>query len=301
MIMKTRLLLAALSVCCIWTTTFAQNWYAASTPSLTAEMLTTYEGFIAYLLDIEFNTAEKTKLRQFVRGYWQTGDAEKIQTTLNILELCEQFMAREAEERELLRVQMLPNILLETAKYAKQGDAEAQLLLDAYYRNNPPIAPGNPPLTRDMVDAFLNADYFVQTQIYKKKMSPMDAKNKEITYKKAADDYKKLTAEQQKQIAEYSLKFGALQIQWKNMSPQERLMAQVNYGATDNLSSQEKMQIAQLQQQLRHMSSNHAMKMFTNELNFMQQSQQMIMGSAPRWNPACNCYEQIGGIVTEFR
>ncbi len=302
--MKTKLFVAVLTLCCTCINLpkgISQDWHYATTPTLTNEMLIAYEDFIAYLLDITFTTSEKQQIRQLLKGYWQSGDAEKIQLTLNILDMCEQFMAREVEEREFLRVQMLPNILLETQKVAEAGDAEAQVLFDAYYRENPPIASGRPPLTRDLVDAFLNADYFVQTQIYGKKIPAMGAKSKEVAYKAAAADYKKLSAEQQKQVVEHALKFGALQTQWKNMNREERLMAQVNFGATENLSPQDQMMIAQMQQQMNHMMRSHSIKMFTNELNFMQQSQQMIMGSAPRWNPACNCYEQIGGIVTEYR
>ena len=50
-------------------------------------------------------------------------------------------------------------------------------------------------------------------------------------------------------------------------------------------------------QQLRHQVSNHSMQMMANELNFMSQNQQTIMGSASYWNPASQSWEQKGGTL----
>jgi hypothetical protein len=49
------------------------------------------------------------------------------------------------------------------------------------------------------------------------------------------------------------------------------------------------------------MVGNHNTRLLVNELNFMRDMQQDIMGSAPYWNPSSQSWEQKGGIVTEFR
>jgi hypothetical protein len=54
-------------------------------------------------------------------------------------------------------------------------------------------------------------------------------------------------------------------------------------------------------QHIRHQMNGHFMQMLSNELKFVAQNQQTIMGSAPYWNPASQAWEQKGGIVIEFR
>ena len=84
-------------------------------------------------------------------------------------------------------------------------------------------------------------------------------------------------------------------IQWPEMDALQRLSVRAELGAPLSIEEQ------QLLQQYRHLLSNQQTSLLVNELNFMRDMQQTIMGSAPYWNPASQAWEQKGGIVTEFR
>lgn len=55
-------------------------------PELTQEIMTNYEQFCTYLLEVQFNATQKQELQKFVRGYWQQNKQQNIQNVMNCVE-----------------------------------------------------------------------------------------------------------------------------------------------------------------------------------------------------------------------
>ncbi len=268
---------------------------------LTEEIIRDYIATVGYVYQIRFSDAQQAQLRRFLTGYWKNNDQARIRDTLQTVQAGEKIMQMPQQEREAFVKLLLPKAMEVVRKEAQRGAADSRWLLDAYYEAHPPLAKGNPPLVREMIEAYIESERWHAVHIFRQKTPPLNEKTRAAIYKMLIENYPKLSAEKQRAMAEMPGMIATIKLRWSRMSAEERLMMRANVGGDRVLTVQERMMVAQLQQQMNQMMRSHALRMMTDELNHIRANQQLIMGSAPYWNPSTQRWEQIGGIVTEFR
>jgi hypothetical protein len=114
----------------------------AAAEELTSEMVSQYCKVIEWVLDVRLTESQKQKAKQFLKGYFERNDRERK---------C---------RREL------PYTMRKMRQEATAGGAEAQWRQQVYFASHPIFLPGEPPLTREVADAWIAMDYFVRSRYY---------------------------------------------------------------------------------------------------------------------------------------
>jgi hypothetical protein len=266
---------------------------------------------VEMLYDLRLNHANRARLRPFIDGHRLSRNPAKRQVMDNCLALYQQIIAMPQTERLAYCRNILPVGLMEQWKLAKTGDPEAQLMLELYYEAHPPLAQGTPHLTRDIVDALIEFDYFFNTEVKGLKTGPIDAPFREKMYQEAIAKWKTLDAAGQEAMLQSAAQVGLRRLQWTAASPEDRLLIKARVVGEQNLSPEERQYLAQIQQQMIAMQQQmmsqlgglqqQQWQMMGNQLQYMRQNQQTIMGNGTYYNQTLGRWEQHGGIVTEFR
>lgn len=261
-----------------------------------------YFALVEMLYDLRLGNQQRAQLRPFVEAY-RTGDAPKRQVFDNCLQFYAQLMAMTPGDRDAQCHLMRAISLEEQWKLAKTGDAEARLMLDLYYAAHPPLADGTPPLTRDIVDALMEFDYFFNVEVKGLKAEPMDADFREAMYKEAVSTWKTLDSGAQQAMCKTASEVARQRLVWQNATPEMRLQIKAEVVGEQHLAPAERAELARIRQQLAQFDQSFYQQqnqLLTNELHFMRQNQQTIMGNGTYYNQTLGRWEQHGGIVTEF-
>lgn len=281
--------------------TYAQD-FSSGSPSfsssknltLSPDVLNKVIAINEYALNVRMTPQERQEFGAIVSRHWNT-DGNLRQTVSQLLPAYDQLMQLPEATRRLTMQANKLIFLRNLQRDAAARDEISILMLRAYHRVHPPLMAQVPYVSAEVADAFINAYVFINELKSGQNAPPMNAASRNQLRMEVAGDFARMSEADQNQFVERLQRITTLMISWPQMDPAGQLMARAGVGAP--LSMQEQ----QMVQQLRHQVSNHSMQMMTNELNFMAQNQQTIMGSAPYWNPASQSWEQKGGIVTEFR
>lgn len=273
-----------------------------TTPSADPD-LRSYQTLVEWLLDVRLNDVQREELGRYADSYRYSDDPQRRQVFADCLQFYDQLLAMGPAERDAQCRLIRAITLTEQWKIARTGDPEANFMLDLYYAAHPPIAEGRPPLTRDIVDALMEFDYFFNVEVKGIKAEPMDAAFREKMYREAIAKWKTLDQAGQQEVFESASKVARHRLQWQQAAPEQRLLIKARVVGVQNLSAEEQVYLAQVQQvqaQMNQMIGRHQSQMITNELQFMRQNQQTIMGNGTYYNQTLGRWEQHGGIVTEF-
>lgn len=246
------------------------------------------------LMELKFNASQRQRFQTEIVKQWRTGNSQLIQDTKGLKEAFPQWMALPKRTRDLAMRANLIGFLTRLEQDAANGDEISKIMQEAYRQNHPAIDPAAPLFSKIVADAFVNAYLFLGELQSGRPAPALSEKSRHALRVQIAKDYSRAGKAQREQISNVVGKVTSFMIHWPQMADYEKLLARAEVGA--KLTMQEQ----QVVQQVRHQLNNHNLTMMTRELNFMKQSQQTIMGSAPYWNPAANRWEQKGGIVTEF-
>jgi hypothetical protein len=198
-----------------------------------------------------------------------------------------------------------PDALLGLRKDEKEGDPLAALLLGLYYAANPVLAAGKTdglPLTRDMVDAQLDLEHFLSTEIHRRAVPAPTAAAREAALRAAVGRHATLSGTQQVALARQPGELARVRAGWERASPLDRALTREQMGAA--LTPQERAALqqfaAQMNAQINGMVAQHRQSVLGSALQNMRENSDTIMGRGTVWNPATNRCEQQGGIVSEY-
>lgn len=93
---------------------------------------------------------------------------------------------------------------------------------DAYGRV--PIAPGNPPLTREMCDAYIELVFFAVAVIQGRQPAPVPQEVKDAFVQQAASFYPAMSPQDQAGLANAPAMWAQVQAEWPRLSPAQREM-----------------------------------------------------------------------------
>ena len=184
---------------------------AAGSPPLTESMVSRYIAFVGWLLEIPLSQALKDRQRAMLIEDWQKPKDLESDTAMLNWQVDMARLKNKTAEREYVRSVAQPDVIKKMR--ADKSNPDAQLLVSTYDATHPSIAAGNPPLTRQAVDAWTELIYFVRNQSGAPHMDVTQAVKDDLAHA-IAETYPKHSAEQQKAFSEMPQEWAAMRLAW---------------------------------------------------------------------------------------
>lgn len=176
--------------------------------------------FVEWLMETPLTVEQRVTLETEVRGYWKKGNTKEIEGIVELLDARDQLAALKPAERDLARQAVVDAALKEWRKDKKSPSAK--MLVGIYDAAHKPLAKGNPPLTRQSVDAFAEFLYFAATQAAgAPDVSPPAAIKAQLA-KTVAKGYAKMAKDQRELIAQMPIVWAALRAAWADLPAAEK-------------------------------------------------------------------------------
>jgi hypothetical protein len=225
---------------------------AAGYPPLTVQTVDTVNTFLEWVLDAPLSAAQRLEVRDSLIASWRRGDAEAMATVAQIIGLQTQVEQAGETQRALARAQIQP-VILDSA-HQQPNDPVSGVMLAAYEAAHRPIAPGDPPLTRQVADAYTETMVFVLQVVATGDgwavNKDVDTWFKDAMAEGLAANYPAYGAAQRQALAQMPVYRAAIHEAWPSLPAAERtqlrdqwrpiaqgMLAQVNCEAFDGLSS----------------------------------------------------------------
>ncbi len=207
----------------------AIHYPVAGQPPLTFEMAQKATNFFEWVLDIRFTPGQRQEFQNSLVESWLAGRRDDMQSALQIIQFSDQLtVTKSVSEREIVRLQLQPGVVAQLR--AQSSSDLARWVLGIYDAAHKPIAPGNPPLTQQVVDSYVAYVSFFMYQTlgnnwrYTGPGSFHDAVAQPIIA-----NYPRMTAEQQAAMAQIPLQWAQLNDAWPRvpLAQKQQLCAQL--------------------------------------------------------------------------
>jgi hypothetical protein len=197
----------------------AETVLVAGDPALTRQMVARYTDFMEWIFDTPLNPSQREYIHRMMVRDFRKNDREAIQQCLDALKLEAALGQYTSPQREYLRKKMLPDVVNGARQHADNPDNRWILALyDAAHR---PIAPGNPPLTRQASDAFAEFFCFMASEATGKPVQA-DEKFKTAWAERMRQQYPRLGADAHRGFAEMPSAWAGLKLAWPTLPETEK-------------------------------------------------------------------------------
>ncbi|MBZ5561413.1 MAG: hypothetical protein LAP13_03225 [Acidobacteriia bacterium] len=198
---------------------------AAGNPPLTQQMADEAACYFAWLLETPLTNEQQVLLQRYLVGRWQKHDEEEIRGTGELAQAYEKIKQMPEAQQQLVRQEVLPANLAEFRKGSADptGKEITRELAAIYDASHKAIAPGNPPLTRQMTDAYVEVTYFLLTEASGSTLPPLTAQIRDQWAQAIAQTYPKLPDAQRKQITQMPRLAAALRVWWPTVPENQKV------------------------------------------------------------------------------
>lgn len=261
-------------------------------PELTDQVVNDFIRSCESLVLAKFNPDQRSRMKGILQKLWN--DGQTPQAVIGTIDGSRQLAQLPERTQRLALMANILGFLTRAEDLVQQGDDYSALMLEVYRSHHKPLHPQAPLFTKPIADVYIDAFLFLGMVQSGKPEPKIGEASREKLRLELARDYAKADRKARDQ---FQLNVGQVighMIHWPTMDALQKLLVRADLGA--KLTPEEQSYVVQARQ----MMSNHAHQMMSSQLNFMKQNSEIIMGSAPLWNPTTNRWEQKGGIVTEF-
>jgi hypothetical protein len=191
---------------------------AKGEPPLTQAMVDRARDFLEWLFEAPLTAEQRTTVEVSIVSSWTNSKKEEIAGTLELIKSAEQIAQLPDEARASVRAQIQPEVV---AGLRGESDPASKWMLSIYDAAHKPIAPGKPPLTRQMSDAQAEMFAFIIGEAAGQKVVT-DKKFLNEWARSLVSTYAKMNEVQQKQIARAPIDWANLRFGWSRMNEQQR-------------------------------------------------------------------------------
>ena len=192
-----------------------------------------------WLLEIELPVDYVAHARDLLADLWAADD----QTRTFVTDVChpqyQQWRALHEALADSFREQAQPGLV---AALRSGGSEFAALLLDQYDRVNAAMAPGEPPLTREIADAFVDVLAFVEAVAQGVEPGPPDPRDRDGWVTQMARAWPGLQPEVRGWLATMPIGWAKLRYEWATLAPERRAwyqqLLQSQLGMIDGVAQQ---------------------------------------------------------------
>lgn len=184
----------------------------AGNPPLTAELLDKATGFFEWLLDAKLTVEQRREFQNSLSQSWTNKRQDEIQSTVTVIQFSDRLNGMSPQDREAYR-QVLQGKFLAQMR-AQPGSTLARWVLHIYDSAHKPIAPGNPPLTRQMVDAYAEIVGFMLRESMGKQYFAANRIFKDALAVSLVAQYSRMAPQQQASLAQLPGIWAVIQARW---------------------------------------------------------------------------------------
>lgn len=269
---------------------------------LTKSMMEQHALLVQKLLDVTYTPQQKLKHFQLIKDYWVKNDYKGMQNISNNLQYAQQLFSYSEAELQAVIKQVRSALIIDLIEDGKQAE-DSRWYLQTYLAAHPPLIIGEIPFVKETADALLDCEFFINKELKGQKVIALNKEQREAAYKELSAQWLKLDNEKKKILMRGVSNMGLVAWRWTKMSYLDKVFVKAQYVGEKHLTTDERnayqKAIAQTNAQMQQLHGQQ-WGLIQNELNFMKQSTDIIMGRGIRWDPSRNRYVQDGGIVTEF-
>lgn len=200
----------------------------AGQPPLTLDMVQRATNFFQWLLDAPLTPEQRQQFQSAVAQSWLAGRQDEIQSTLQVIQFNNQlFTSKSPTEREIVRQIVQPKYIAQMR--AQPNNDLSQWVLSIYDAAHKPLATGNPPLTPQVVDAYVG---FLSFMMYQSLGNNWSFKGpgsfKDAVAQPIIASYPKMSPEQQAAMTQIPLEWAQLNDAWPKapLAEKQQLCAQ---------------------------------------------------------------------------
>jgi hypothetical protein len=182
--------------------------------------------FFEWLLDASLTVEQRGQFRDSLAQSWLSRNQDEIQSTVNVIQFADQLNSKTPQEREVYRQLLQAKFLAQM--HSQPNSVLALWVLNIYDSAHKPIAPGNPPLTQQVVDAYAEAVSFVLRESMGRGYYTADRAFKDALTQPLIARYPQLSADEQASMARIPLQWALIQAEWPKtpVPEQQKLRAQ---------------------------------------------------------------------------
>ena len=193
---------------------------ADGNPPLTQRMVNQVSDFVGWMFETRLTNMQREHVRETLLASWQTANQSDIDGTLQIVKAEEQVSALSPTDRNFARQKIATGLVKQLRE--KPDELLNRWLLGIYDSTHKPIAPGNPPLTRQMTDAYVETLFFMLAQAAGKPDLKPTPDMLSTWANQFALKYRQMTPQQQQHFAETPVAWAGVQAAWARASEAER-------------------------------------------------------------------------------
>ena len=250
-------------------------------PPLTQQIVDDQADVIEWLVDVPLTAAQRAWVRDQVVAEWKRKDRPEMEKTLGVARMRAQLADLSPPQRDYAREQMLPGAVAQWR--AEPNDPASRTLLSIYESARQPIAPGDPPLTRRVTDASLDALYFMASQVEGRKVEPT-AQQKDAWARAVAGHYAALPDEQKRAIAQAPLLWAGLRAVWPEAPEAQRQEMKARFAQMEpvrqiiaSFPKQKGLSDAEFLAEMQKLNRQHESYMFMSNLSHSVHNANMTM------------------------
>lgn len=226
-------------------------------PPLTQAMVDCSCDLLEWALDLQMTAEQRDHARDTLVASWQAKDHQAIANSTQLLALYDRVARLAPAQRDQARGKTTPELLAQLKKDRK--DPLARWLLGVYDAAHAPIAQGDPPLTRQAIDACAELLAFLAGQAGKGATEPPDAKLKASVEHELVARWPKLDHAQQQQLARLPAFWAASRVAWARASETERAAARKQWAEALHRRIAPQMTPLEFAQALTHIQMSYRM------------------------------------------
>lgn len=193
---------------------------APGNPPLTQEMVDRFRLLIEWALEVQTTQEQQETLKQCMIAGWKVGDRTTVENTVKLVQAQKLIEGRPDAERDLLRQQVQPSILASLRKQA--NDPATKWILDIYEAAHQPLVPGEPPLTRQVSDAYLEVLFFMRSEVLGEPHFTLNKQAQDLFVAPMKEVWTKSDAERRKHFAGMPMLWAALRVEWSKLPEEQR-------------------------------------------------------------------------------
>ena len=189
-------------------------------PPLTREMVDKGARLFEWLLDARLTEEQHQQFQDSLVRSWQDRDRAAMDGTLGVLQFHDALGLKSEAERTAMR-EVLQAQYLDAMRQAP-NDVLSKWVLDIYYSAHTPIARGNPPLTRQVADAYAEVICFMFSEVLGGEAFRPGKDYKDKLAESLAAQYPGLNPDRQKEFGQLPAAWAAIRLTWPTLSEAER-------------------------------------------------------------------------------
>lgn len=192
---------------------------APGSPPLTQEMVDRFNLFFEWLLEAPTTQAQRDQLKGYLVGVWKSANRECIDGATRAVRLQTELDQKSEADREYIRQRVRPLYLEGLRK--SPNDLSAQWALGLYDAAHKPIVPGDPPLTRQICDAFAEVLYFMHKEVTGESIT-LNQTARDLFARQMVSVYKKSNAPRRKHFADMPEMWAWIRSVWPRLEESEK-------------------------------------------------------------------------------